>query len=654
MTGSDSPPGGALPLPDNAFLAERTALLFDSLPLALSAILLNGAILCAVQWTAAGAAKVSAWFALTLLLTAARGMIHYRYRREAAATAPGERWFGLFLGGVLVSGVLWGGTAWLLFPAGDPAHRLFTVFILAGMCAGSITTLSASFTAILCFLVPVLGQVFAALLLQDTELGTTMAGMVAVFLAMVTLAGWRTSRLTLDSLRERHHHERAEAAIAFQAGHDSLTGLPNRRLLVERLDQEITRCRRHDYLAAVLFIDIDRFKTINDSLGHAVGDVLLCEIAARLRDNVRNEDTTARFGDDEFVVVLSELGRDEILAARKTRRLAEKLGNSLAEPYPLTGQVLHITAAIGIAMFPVADADADEIVKQADIAMHRAKQLGRGTIQFYLPDMQYNVVQRLELENELRAALARNQMELYFQPQLDADGEPVGAEALLRWHHPERGMVSPAEFIPAAEETGIILPLGEWVLQTACNCLKGWLDAAGPQAAAAFPGVAVNVSPHQFRQPDFCQRVRHVIRNSGVDPRYIELEITESMLVENIEDTARKMEQLSAFGIRLAIDDFGTGYSSLYYLKRLHLHRIKIDQSFVRDVTDDAGSATLVETIILMAQHLGLEVIAEGVETESELRFLRDRGCMTYQGYYFSRPLPQDEYWRYLQGRLPR
>jgi EAL domain-containing protein (putative c-di-GMP-specific phosphodiesterase class I) len=264
--------------------------------------------------------------------------------------------------------------------------------------------------------------------------------------------------------------------------------------------------------------------------------------------------------------------------------------------------------------------------------------------------MQLAASRRLAIENELRDALQRNEMELHFQPQVDTDGRIVGAETLLRWHHPERGMVSPADFIPVAEETGIILALGEWVLATACAQLKSWMDATEPELREDFPGIAVNVSPRQFRQQDFFQRVQHVIRQAGVDPRYIELELTEGMLIENIEDTADKMERLSDLGVRLSIDDFGTGYSSLQYLKRLHLDRIKIDQSFVRDVPADSSSATIVQTIIIMAHNLGLGIIAEGVETETELQFLRENGCYTYQGYYFSRPLPRDEYFRYLRA----
>ncbi len=631
---------------------DRVALLYESLPLALSAILINGAILSAVQWTAAGKTNVTIWFSLTLLVVLLRSGLYYAFRRQSSSepAAHSARWLNLFLIGVLASGALWGSTGYFLFPANGPTHQLFVVFVVGGMAAGAITTLSASFRAIMLFLIPALSPLIVLLFLSDSPLNVTMSVMVTLFLLMLTATAWRSNRLIIQSLRRRYARERAEATLRFQAYHDSLTGLPNRRLLVDRLEQEIARCKRHNYMAAVLFIDIDRFKTINDSLGHAAGDALLRTIATRLKANLRKEDTAARLGGDEFVVVLPELGSDEIPVAGKAGRLAQKIGHILSESYQVDGRALHVTSSIGIALCPVDDTDANEVLKQADIAMYRAKELGRNTVRFYQPDMQIAINKRLVLENELRVALQRNEMELYFQPQLDADGRIVAAEALLRWNNPERGLVSPGEFIPIAEETGIILPLGEWVLRTACTQLKSWMDSADLGQIKQFPGIAINVSPRQFQQQDFFQRVQRIIEQTGVDPRYVELELTEGMLTENIEDTARKMEQLSGLGVLLAIDDFGTGYSSLYYLKHLRLDRIKIDQSFIRDVTTDANSATIVQTIILMAHNLGLNVIAEGVETETELRFLRDKGCNSYQGYYFSKPLPRDRFFQYLQA----
>jgi diguanylate cyclase (GGDEF)-like protein len=488
------------------------------------------------------------------------------------------------------------------------------------------------------------------LYLLDTSLSLAMSAMLSLFLGMSCISGWRFNILIKKSFLRQYEREQAEAIIEFQAVHDSLTGLPNRRLLIDRMAQEISRCKRHNYTSAVLFIDIDRFKSINDSLGHAVGDALLRKVTERLKRNVRNEDTAARLGGDEFAIVLSELAQDEALAAKRAQHLAEKIRHILSDPYEVNGHALHITPSIGIAMFPIERADANEILKQSDIAMDRAKKVGRNSIQFFQPQMQVAAKDRLAIVNGLREALQCNEMELHYQPQLNAKGEIVGAEALLRWNHSERGKILPYEFITIAEETGIILMLGEWVLRTACSELKRWINITDRGQANPLPSISINVSPKQFRQRDFFERFQNIIENLDIDPRCIELELTEGMLIENIEETAFKMEQLSGLGVRLAIDDFGTGYSSLHYLTHLPLHRIKIDQSFIRNMLNDPGSATVVQSIISLAHNLGLDVIAEGVETEAELTFLQEKGCNIYQGYYFSKPLSEKAFSRYLRS----
>jgi diguanylate cyclase (GGDEF)-like protein len=634
-----------------SIFARRVALLYDGLPLALTTILVIATILFGVQWAVVDPVKVAIWYGMVLAVTIGRFGLHCAFRHKTHDPARSFRWLNLFLLGALCSGITWGSTAYFLFPAHDLSHQLFVVFVVGGMSAGSMTILAASIRAHIFFLVSALGPVIVRLFLLDTAMSLEMGAMVALFLGMCCVAGWRSNKLIKKSLRRQYERERAEAIIEFQAIHDRLTGLPNRRLLIDRMDREISRCRRHRYMAAVLFIDIDRFKSINDSLGHAVGDALLRQVAKRLKRNMRNEDTVARIGGDEFAIVLSELDKNETLAAKRTQRLAEKTGSFLSVPYEVEGHILHTTTSIGIAMFPIASDDANEILKQSDIAMDRAKQLGRNTIQFYQPEMQVAVKERLLIENQLREALQRNEMEIHYQPQLNAKGETVGAEALLRWNHPERGWVEPHEFIAIAEETGIILTLGEWVLRTACDQLKRWMDSTDSGQAYRLPSISINVSPRQFRQRDFFQRIKQVIESMGINPRCIELEVTEGMLIENMEETAFKMEQLSGLGVRFAIDDFGTGYSSLHYLMRLPLHRIKIDQSFVHNMVKDPGRAAVVQTIILLSHNLGLDVIAEGVETEAELKFLQEKGCHIYQGYYFSKPLPPEAFFRYLQTR---
>ncbi|RLB72574.1 MAG: hypothetical protein DRH06_11310 [Deltaproteobacteria bacterium] len=398
----------------------------------------------------------------------------------------------------------------------------------------------------------------------------------------------------------------------------------------------------------MLFLDLDRFKNINDSLGHPIGDALLQSVANRLRDDLRTEDTVSRLGGDEFVVILSDLGNDPVNAAAMAQQKAENIKQRLAEKNIIEGHELHITPSIGVAMFPSENnkqETGDDILRHADTAMYRAKDDGRDTIRFFLPSMQSAADSRLAIEKELRYALERNELSLFFQPQVNAKGEIFGAETLARWQHPEMGFISPAIFIPIAEATGLILPIGEWVLQTACEHLKSWSDSGLPMKH-----LAVNVSPRQFRQPNFINQVESILEQTGANPNQLGLEITEGMVIDNIPDTIEKMEALKKLGITLSIDDFGTGYSSLTYLKKMPLDILKIDQSFIRDIETDSNDAAIVDTIIAMTTHLDLKVIAEGVETQFELEFLKQKGCLLYQGYYFSKPLPNEQFVKLLKA----
>lgn len=459
--------------------------------------------------------------------------------------------------------------------------------------------------------------------------------------------------LICGTLRDISERKLAEAHIERLAYYDALTDLPNRRLLTDRLERDLARARRHKHYGAMLFLDLDRFKNINDSLGHQVGDELLKEVARRLTNDLRLEDTVSRLGGDEFIMLLSDMGKEPTDAAARTQAKAEQVQVRLSEPYKVLGHDLHITPSIGVAIFPADDdpnEDSNDILRHADTAMYRAKDDGRDAIRFFLPSMQAAADQRLEIEKDLRFALGRNELSLYFQPQVDHNGQLIGAETLLRWIHPEKGFISPADFIPVAEATGLILPIGLWVLEASCKQIKIWSDQG-----LSIGHLAVNVSPRQFRQPDFIRQVYQVIERTGVDAQQLGLELTEGMVIDNISDTIDKMQALKQIGIELSIDDFGTGYSSLAYLKRLPLDILKIDQSFVRDIETDESDATIVETIISMAHHLNLKVIAEGVETEFELDFLTKRDCKSYQGYYFSRPIPESEFTRLFKSgkRMP-
>ncbi|MBI5107287.1 MAG: bacteriohemerythrin [Rhodocyclales bacterium] len=440
----------------------------------------------------------------------------------------------------------------------------------------------------------------------------------------------------------------AEDRIRHLAYYDQLTQLPNRRLMVDRLDQARTACGRHGREGALLLIDLDDFKSLNDSMGHGVGDNLLIEVAQRLHLCVRDGDTVARLGGDEFVVILGDLDRGE-QAAVQAERIAEKIQARLGEPYVLdiivdgvvTGTCNHgCGSSIGIALFHDRSVSTEEILKRADTAMYQAKQAGRQTHRFFDPLMQEAVKLRTLLERDLRRALAEGQFLLYYQPQVDAGGCVIGAEALVRWLHPVRGMVEPAEFIPLAEETGLILPLGQWVLEQACRQLTLWAQTSELECMT----LAVNVSARQFGRASFVEEVLSIVDHLGVKPGRLKLELTESHLLDNATEVIGKMVALKTRHVGFSMDDFGTGYSSLSYLKQLPLDQLKIDQSFVRDILSHPSDAAIAKTIVALAQSLGLSVIAEGVETEGQREFLREHGCVTCQGFLFSRPVPIEQF----------
>jgi len=432
----------------------------------------------------------------------------------------------------------------------------------------------------------------------------------------------------------------ADDKIRLLAFYDSLTQLPNRRLLLDRLQHTLAASARHENHGAVLFIDLDNFKTLNDTMGHNIGDLLLIETANRLQACVREGDTVARLGGDEFVIMLEELSADIHQAAAQAEAVCDKILATICKPYLLQGYAHYCSASIGISLFRNQEITVDELLKRADTAMYQAKNAGRNTLRFYDPAMQAVLEARTALENDLRSALSENQFRLYYQMQVDHSGHILGAEVLLRWQHPQHGLVSPLQFIPLAEETGLILPIGQWVLDTACIQLKAW--EADPLTCDL--QLAVNVSAHQFRQADFVEQVRLVLHNHALSPDRLKLELTESMVLDNIYDTIAKMQTLREVGVRFSMDDFGTGYSSLSYLTQLPLDQLKIDQSFVRNIGVKSTDAVIVQTIIGMASNLGMEVIAEGVETEEQRAFLEQHGCAYCQGYLFGRPVPVGEF----------
>jgi diguanylate cyclase (GGDEF)-like protein/PAS domain S-box-containing protein len=438
---------------------------------------------------------------------------------------------------------------------------------------------------------------------------------------------------TMIDITSRKEAERQIEHLAF---YDLLTGLPNRRLFIDRLQQAMAGSARTQRMGAILFIDLDNFKIVNDTCGHDVGDRLLVEVAQRLNDCVRDGDTISRLGGDEFIAMLEDLSISPQEAAAQARVVARKILEALNQPYTIAGRVHHSTPSIGATLFAGSEDSVDELLKQADIAMYQAKAAGRNTLSFFDPEMQAAVAARASLEADLRQGIEERQLVLHFQPQVTAGNTVVGAEALVRWQHPERGTISPAEFIPLAEETGLILPVGQWVLAEACACLARWMTVPTTRDLS----LAVNVSARQFRQPDFVTEVRKAIDEAGIPPNRLKLELTESLVIDDIEDTITKMGALKALGVGFSMDDFGTGYSSLSYLTRLPLDQLKIDQSFVRKLPNSPNDAVVVQSIITLAKSLGITVIAEGVETEAQRLFLEQHGCPLFQGYLFSRPVP--------------
>jgi diguanylate cyclase (GGDEF)-like protein len=434
--------------------------------------------------------------------------------------------------------------------------------------------------------------------------------------------------------------KRAEEEIRNLAFYDPLTQLPNRRLLMDRLTQALSASERTGGDGALLFIDLDKFKTLNDTRGHDVGDVHLMQVARRLKDCLRECDTVARWGGDEFIVLLEGLGSDADEAARRTGLVTRKILASLNEPYQLEGLEHHSSPSIGVVTFRGRALSADELLKRADLAMYQAKGSGRNTVSVYDPSMQAALTRHAQLEADLRQALQGSQFLLHYQPQVGAGGQLLGAEALVRWNHPERGIVAPYEFIPAAEDSGLIIPLGQWILRTACLQLQAW----SLRPATAHLSMAVNISARQFYDGQFVEQTLAVLEETGIDPRRLKLELTETLLVKNLDGIVDKMHVLMQRGVRFSLDDFGTGYSSLAYLKRLPLEQLKIDRSFVRDIFDDENDVAIVRAIVTLGQSLGLQVIAEGVEEERQWRFLESIGCEAFQGYYFGRPLPIAEF----------
>lgn len=440
---------------------------------------------------------------------------------------------------------------------------------------------------------------------------------------------------TIKDITEKKALEKKVNNLAF---YDRLTNLPNRQLLSDRLLQAKSLISRDSKRGALIYLDLDNFKVINDALGHDMGDLLIKNVAIRINSFIKVEDTLARVGGDEFAILLSDLSPQTEFASTQARKIANAILEALREPFKLEHHTYYITASVGVAMFSNKIQDMDVLLKRADLAMYKAKSLGKNTIEFFDHELQVQVINRAAIEKDLRSALSDGQFKIFYQPQMDQDNNVVGFEALIRWFHPDQGFKSPADFIPIAEETGLIVSIGKWVIETACKQLNVWKLAGKTNLS-----ISVNVSPKQFRQTDFVETVVSIITKYDTDPKNLKLELTEGMLVDDIENIKSKMYKLKEYGINFSLDDFGTGYSSLNYLSKLPIDQLKIDQSFVRDMMKDKNDAAIVKTIISLGNSLGLSVIAEGVETTDQQNFLANHNCSLYQGYLFSKPLPIEE-----------
>lgn len=454
----------------------------------------------------------------------------------------------------------------------------------------------------------------------------------------------------IDALLEDiSQRKRAEEKLQHLAFFDELTSLPNRSLFLFHLTKSLASAERKDHFGAVLLIDLDDFKLINDSLGHQTGDKVIQEVAKRLQGVIRKEDTISRIGGDEFAILFSGLSDSMKTAGRLLMRISEKITSAMSRPISIDTHKLYLTVTIGIDIFPDGKNSAEEILMHASTAANSTRKRESSNVLFYMPEMQAAINKRLLIEKELHSALTKSQLTLFYQPQVNSEGLIKGVEALIRWQHPKRGIISPNQFIPIAENNGLIAPIGNWVISEACTQLSHWQQNGLTQN---LDHISVNVSPWQFHQPNFTDSVKKILHETGIDPTKLTIELTESVIIDNLEETIKKMLELKKTGIRFSIDDFGTGYSSLSYLNRLPLDQLKIDRSFIQGLTEGSRFEPIVSTIIVMADNLGFDVVAEGVETKEELKYLIANNCHTFQGYYFARPQPRLEFKKSLMSKI--
>ncbi|MGJ8619775.1 MAG: putative bifunctional diguanylate cyclase/phosphodiesterase [Methylophilaceae bacterium] len=619
---------------------EVANLLFKSHNRSLLASIVVAVSLLLVQYKLIDQTNIIIWVIIFVLAYVSRTVLTSKYHKSINSEQDVAKWLQLFRIFSGFCGFAWGMSGVLLFPS-DIAHQSFLIFALVGVSGGAVIVYSIDMICSNLFVTALLLPTVYRLISNGSTFTVVIAVLFVVFIIYITLAGRELAKSLRDNITLRvaasHDNERVNKL----AYYDVLTNLPNRRLLSDYLNQVFSSCEETKCFGAVLFLDLDDFKNINDIRGHNAGDLLLQQVAQRLQESLRPDDFIARVGGDEFVVVISDLGYKKLKASQTCKLIAEKLINALAQSFKLDSYYYRTSPSIGICVFLGEEFDETEVLRRADIAMYQAKRLGRkSTLQFYDEKLNPDLQERAAIESDLKIALENNQLFLYYQIQSDQYNNSIGAEVLLRWNHPALGFIQPAVFIPIAEESGEIINIGTWLLAQACSQLKLWEHSSLKNKLK----LSVNVSALQFNQPDFVDTVIKVIRATKCNPKLLKLELTESIILQNMDTVIKKMNLLQKEGISFSLDDFGTGYSSLSVLKKLPLDELKIDQSFVSDIDTNNDDRFIAQTIIAMGKNLGLNVIAEGVETEMQRKLLSEYGCHAYQGYLFGKPMPLAEF----------
>ena len=617
-------------------VSEQVVSVYRAVPVSLSVTIFVATVLVLLLSPVVDTYLLFLWWSGSVLLSGLRWHLWWRFNQHPVESRSAPVWHLWLLTGSILSGLLWGGVSWWVWPQAI-AYQSVSVMLLAGMAAGSLSVFSPLFSVSLPFIILSTFPLALRFWIEGGEFGIGMGSSIILFSLLLSVSAWRLSRMMQANVESRLGQLQAEEGQQREAYYDPLTNLPNRRLFLERLQQEFSRARRHKHTGALLFLDLDNFKTINDSLGHHVGDLLLQQVAGRLQNRFRDEDVAGRLGGDEFVVLLPDVAVNPVSAIYEVEAVAAQLRTLLTEVYNLDGHELIVSASIGVALFPEQTNSYLDVLKHADTAMYEAKEEGRNAYRFFLPEMQEAASRRLLIERDLRLAIGSTQLTLAYQPQMDAQGVLVGLEALLRWQHPDLGDIPPTVFIPVADECALVFELHRWVVKCVCRDMKEIGEHFGVER---MPVVSINVSARAFHQANFEQNLLDEITQTQISADKLCLEITETSVMKEVDVVISKMQSLRRAGVLFSIDDFGTGYSSLAYLKRLPVDSLKIDQTFVRDITTDSNDAVIVETILAMAEHMGLKVIAEGVENQQAADFLRERGCAAFQGWLYGHPLP--------------